>query len=93
MSFGETYSPTTYHGIAPDIDIWKMSMDYAIWVYNRIPDMKYGLSATEIWSKLIFEPVQKPLSTVMFGVVQHIFWDQSCRSIEFIFLSRLPGVE
>ena len=43
-------------------------MDYAIWVYNRIPDMKYGLSATEIWSKLIFEPVQKPLSTVMFGI-------------------------
>ena len=26
-------------------DIWPMAMDYAVWVYNRIPDMQSGLSA------------------------------------------------
>ena len=29
-------------------DIWKMVMYYAIWVYNRIPDMQSGLSAIEM---------------------------------------------
>ena len=38
-------------------DLWLMVMDYAAWVYNRIPDMKYGLSAIEIWSRSRFEPV------------------------------------
>ena len=32
-------------------DIWPMAMDYAIWVYNRIPDIQSGLSAIEIWSR------------------------------------------
>ena len=30
-------------------DLWPMEMDYAVWVYNRIPDMQSGLSAIEIW--------------------------------------------
>ena len=38
-------------------DLWPMEMDYSVWVYNRIPDMKYGLSAIEIWSKVRFETV------------------------------------
>ena len=25
-------------------DIWPMEMDYAVWVYNRTPDMQSGLS-------------------------------------------------
>ena len=29
-------------------DLWPMEMDYTVWVYNRIPDMQYGLSAIEI---------------------------------------------
>ena len=29
-------------------DIWPMEMDYAVWVYNRIPDMQSRLSAIEI---------------------------------------------
>ena len=37
--------------------IWPMSMYYAVWVYNRIPDMKSGLSDIKICSRSIFEPV------------------------------------
>ena len=43
-------------------DIWTMEMYYAICVYNRIPDMKSGLSAIEIWSRSRFEPVSETLS-------------------------------
>ena len=35
-------------------DIWPMTMDYAVWVYNRTSDMQSGLSAIEIWSRSIF---------------------------------------
>ena len=30
-------------------DLWPMSMDYYVWVYNRIPDMQSGLSAIKRW--------------------------------------------
>ena len=43
-------------------DIWPMAMDYAVWVYNRTPDMKSGLSAIGIWSRSRFEPVSETLS-------------------------------
>ena len=42
-------------------DIWPMLMDYAVWVYNRIPDMQSGLSAIEILSRSRFEPVSETL--------------------------------
>ena len=29
-------------------DIWPMAMDYALWIYNWISDMKSGLSVIEI---------------------------------------------
>ena len=35
-------------------DLWPMAMGYAVWVYNRIPDMQYGLSAIEIYSSSRF---------------------------------------
>ena len=35
-------------------DIWPMEMDYAVRVYNRIPDMQFGLSTIEIWSRSSF---------------------------------------
>ena len=38
-------------------DLWPMSMDYDVWVYNRIPDMQYGLFPIEILSRSRFEPV------------------------------------
>ena len=37
-------------------------MDYAVWVYNQIPDMQSGLSDIEIWSRSRFEPVSETLS-------------------------------
>ena len=37
--------------------LWPMAMDYAVWVYNRIPDMQSGLSAIEVWLRSRFEPV------------------------------------
>ena len=43
-------------------DIWPMAMDYALWVYNRIPDTQYILSAIEKWSRSRFEPVSETLS-------------------------------
>ena len=43
-------------------DLWPMEMDYAVWVYNQIPDMQSVLSAIEIWSRSIFEPVSETLS-------------------------------
>ena len=43
-------------------DIWPMTMDYAVWVYNRTPDMQSGLSDIEIWSSSRFEPVSETLS-------------------------------
>ena len=43
-------------------DLWPTEMDYAVWVYNRTPDMQSGLSAIEIWSRSRFEPVSETLS-------------------------------
>ena len=43
-------------------DIWPMVMYYAVWVYNRTPDMQSGLSAIEIWSRSRFEPVSETLN-------------------------------
>ena len=43
-------------------DFWTMAMDYAVWVYNRTPDMQSGLSAIEIWSWSRFEKVSETLS-------------------------------
>ena len=43
-------------------DIWPMEMGYSIWTYNRIPDMKSGLSAINIWSRLRFDSVSETLS-------------------------------
>ena len=43
-------------------DLWPIAIDYAVWVYNRIPDMQYILSAIGIWSRPRFEPVSETLS-------------------------------
>ena len=32
-------------------NIWKMSMDYSVWINNRIPDIKFLLYAIDIWSR------------------------------------------
>ena len=38
-------------------DLWPISMDYVVWVYNQIPGMHYGLSYIEIGPRSIFELV------------------------------------
>ena len=43
-------------------DIWPMAMHYYVWVYNRIPDMQSWLSAIEMWSSSMFDPVSETLS-------------------------------
>ena len=43
-------------------DLWPMAMDYALWVYNKTPDIQSGSSTIEIWSRSRFEPVSETLS-------------------------------
>ena len=50
-----------------------MAIDYAVWVYNRIPDMNFGLSALKYGKCEGLSQCQKPFKNVMFGVVQHMF--------------------
>ena len=38
-------------------DICIMDIDYIVWVYILIPDIKYDLSDIVIWSRLRFDPV------------------------------------
>ena len=44
------------------IEIWPMTIDYSVWVYNQTPDMQPGLSAIGVWSRSRFEPVSETLS-------------------------------
>ena len=54
-------------------DIWPMEMDYAVWVYNIIPDMQYGLLDIEIWSRSRFEPVSETLSNcIVWGCTTYV---------------------
>ena len=53
--------------------LWPLVMDYAVWVYNRIPYMQSELSAIEIWSSSSFDPVSETLATVMSGLDQNMF--------------------
>ena len=45
-------------------DIWPTEMDYAVCIYNRIPDIQYGLYAIKIWSRSRFETVLETLSNL-----------------------------
>ena len=47
-----------------------MEINSDTWVYNRVPDIQSGLSATGYGQGQSLIQFQKPLSTVMFGVVQ-----------------------
>ncbi|KAL7447597.1 hypothetical protein ACHAXS_000001, partial [Conticribra weissflogii] len=30
--------------------LWPLAMEYAVWIYNRLPKVASGLSPLEIWS-------------------------------------------
>ena len=53
-------------------DIWPMTIYYAVWVYNWIPDMRSGLSAIKVWLRSRFEPVSETISNCRVWVFQHI---------------------
>ena len=36
------------------VKLWPMAVDYAVWVYNRLPQMDTGLCPNEIWSSCRF---------------------------------------
>ena len=42
-------------------DLWPMEMYYAVWFYNRVPNMNSVLSAIEICPRSRFEPVSETL--------------------------------
>ena len=43
------------------VNLWKIEIGYAVWVFTCISDMQYGLSAIEIWSRSRFETVAENL--------------------------------
>ena len=56
------HSATRFPEDTLSTDLWPMSMDYAVWVYNQTSGLKSGLYAIEICSSSRFEPVSETLS-------------------------------
>ena len=42
--------------------LWPMVTKYTVWIYKRVPYMKYGISAIEIYSRSRFDMVSETLS-------------------------------
>ena len=74
-------------------DLWPTAMDYAVWVYNRTPDMQSGLSAIEIWSRSRFESVSETLSNChVWGCTIYVL-EQNLRKPGVKIPNEIPGVE
>ena len=43
--------PTQVCCMPPTRKIWSQAVDYAVWVFNRLPSVDVGLSPNELWSK------------------------------------------
>ena len=43
-------------------DLWPMAMDYAVWLYNRIPQQDTGYAPIELWTRSTFVPIADVLS-------------------------------
>ena len=56
------------------IMLYESTIGYLIYSLDY-PLLKYGQG--QVWNQC-----QKPLATVVFGVVQHMFYNRSCRSLE-----------
>ena len=54
-------------------DLWPTAMDYAVWVYNRTPDMQLDYPQLKYGQGQDLSQCQKPSETVTFGVFQHMF--------------------
>jgi hypothetical protein len=47
------------HSIKPEH--WTRAMDYAVWIYNRIPHMDTGISPLEMWSRSCYQSTSEVL--------------------------------
>ena len=74
-------------------DIYPMTMGYAVWFYNPVPDIQSSISGIDIWLTSRFIQFQKLCVTGIFGVVCHTFWNQSFRVMERKILSGILGVK
>ena len=43
-------------------DLWPMAMDYAVWIWNRIPRRDTGLSSLELWTRSVSEISRQSLA-------------------------------
>ena len=56
-------------------------MWYAVWIYNRIHDIKYGISNIEILLRLMLEPVSQILIKFYICGCPKYFLGKSCRNL------------
>ena len=71
-------------------DIFPMMMDYAVWIYNRIPDIQSGLYSIDICSISRFDTVLENLSnfhiwdcTTYFNVFLYLLISGSYRYLKY----------
>ena len=43
-------------------NLWSMAMDYAVWVWNRIPNRVTGMSPLELWTRSVSEITRQSLA-------------------------------
>jgi hypothetical protein len=37
-----------------NVKLWPQAVDYAVWVFNRLPSVDAGLCPNELWSNVVF---------------------------------------
>ena len=74
-------------------DLWPMEMYYAVWFYNRTPDMQSEFSAIEIWSRSILEPLSETLSNCHVWGCPTYALEPKLQKPGVKSLSGLPGVK
>ena len=54
-------------------DLWPMAMDFAVWIWNRIPRRDTGLSPLELWTRSVSEISRQSLAdTHVWGCVAYV---------------------
>ena len=60
------HSATHWPDVAADPTTWPLAVRHAVYIYNRMPSTKTGLSPMDLWSRTRF-PMQKLLSLHVWG--------------------------
>ena len=60
------HAATHWPDVAADPTTWPLAVRHAVYIHNRIPSVKTGLSPMDLWSKTRF-PMQKLLSLHVWG--------------------------